>query len=132
MAKKVSKIKVGLCALLGYTVLNVIRNILFAIISVLISGIGAKFIRYRLEDIAFFFTFYLGYKVCTLIGEKILKIEDAVRRYDGTIGILLIINNIIFIIDYFRYGEGSLFYLGSSLVMGIGIFMCNRKTKTEE
>ncbi len=127
MNKKVSKVKVGLCALLGYTVLNIIRNVLFAIVSIVISGIGANFIRYRLEDIGFFCTFYIGFGVCHIIGKKFLKTEDALRRYIGTIGILFIISYAYFIIDYFRYGEGRLFYLISSLFIGILLFFSNRK-----
>ena len=118
--------------MLGYTVLNIIRNILFAIISIVLSGISAKFIRYRLEDIAFFLTFYIGFMASSYIGEKLLKTEDAERRYIGTIGILLIINNIIFIIDYFRYGEGNFLYFTSSLVIGMGMFFCNRKKSESE
>ena len=131
MSKKVSKIKVGLCALLGYTILNVIRNILFSLIYVLISGFNANFIRYRIEDIAFFATFYIGFTVCNFIGEKLLKSEDALRRYFGTIGIIFIISYAYFIIDYFRYGEGKLFYLVSSLMIGICLLLGNRKKEYE-
>lgn len=127
MEKKVSKIKIGLCALLGYSVLNIIRNILFAITSFVISGIGVKFIRLRLEEIAFFATFYLGFIVCNKVGEKLLKTEDSLRRYTAAVGIILIISYAIFIIDYFIYGEGNLFFLISLLIIGIYIFVSNRK-----
>ena len=132
MEKKTSKIKIGLCAWLGYTVLNIIRNVLFAIISILLSGIRAKFIRYRLEDIAFFGTFCLGFYVSSLIAEKLLKNDDDERRYNFTIGMLFIINYAYFILDYFRYGEGgNLFYLISSLVIGIYFVLANKKSKED-
>lgn len=130
--KKVSKIKVGFCALLGYAVINLIRNVLFALVCVVVSGIGAKFIRYRLEDIAFFFTFYIGYGSASFIGEKLLKTEDAMRRYFGTVGILFMINYTICIIDYFLYKEGSLFYFISSFFIGLCIFLGNRKKENRE
>ena len=132
MEKKASRLKVLLCALLGYATMNTIRNVLFTIISIVISGIGAKFIRYRLEDIAFFAAYYLGFMASNFIGEKILKTEDALRRYFKTIGILFIINYGYFIIDYFRYREGTLFYLVSSLFIGIYLFFSNRKEKDIE
>lgn len=132
MEKKASRLKVGLSALLGYAVMNIIRNILFASVSIVISGIGAKFIRYRLEDIAFFVAYYLGFAAANFIGEKILKTEDALRRYVKTIGLLFIINYAYFIIDYFRVGEGTLFYLVSSLFIGIFLFFSNRKEKEIE
>ena len=130
--KKISKVKVGLCALLGYVVFNSIRNILFAIASVLISGFNGNFIRYRLEEIAFFVTLYAGYIACGWIGKKLLKIESGVRRYMGTVGILFIINYAYFILDYFRYGEGKLFYLISSFFTGILIYLSNRKKAEAE
>ena len=132
MEKKVSKVKVVLWALVGYAVLNTIRNALFTVVSIVISGIGVKFLRYRLEDIGFFITFYAGFMVSIFIGEKLLKTEDALRRYKGTIGILFIINYAYFIIDYFRYGEGKLFYLISSLIIGILLFFSNRKKEAKE
>ena len=133
MVKKVSKVKVLLCALLGYAITNIIRNTLFTVGSIVISGIGAKFLRYRLEDICFFITFYVGYMASIYIGEKLLKTEDALRRYTGTIGILFIINYAYFIIDYIRYGEGKLFYIISSLFIGILLFFSNvKKEETEE
>ena len=132
MENKASKIKVGLCALLGYSVLNIVRNALLAIGITVVSKIGIKFIRYRLEDVIFFITFYIGFKVSSLIGKKLLKAEDAERRYNGTIGILFIINYAYFIVDYFRYSEGNLFYLISSLFIGILLFYTNRKNKIEE
>lgn len=125
--KKISKVKVGLCAMLGYAAFNSIRNILFAIVSVLISGLSGKFFRYRLEEIAFFVTMYVGYIACGWIGEKILKTESGVRRYMGTVGILFIINYAYYIVDYFRHGEGRLFYLISSLFIGILLYFSNRK-----
>ena len=132
MEKKVSKVKVGLCALLGYSVLNMIRNILFGIASLITSLIGVKSIRYRLEEISFFVTFYLGYIVCNKIGEKLLKTDDAVRRYKGTVGIFFIINYTIFIIDYFICGEGNLFFLVLPLLIGVGILISSRKEKETE
>ena len=125
MEKKVSKIKVFFCALLGYAVLNVVRNILFAIAVIIINAIGFGF----LERIAFFFTFVAGAYVANLIGEKLLKTDDAERRYNFTIGMLFIINYIIYLIDFFIYGEGSLLYITSSIVIGFGYVMCNRKEK---
>lgn len=127
MEKKVSKIKVFFCALLGYIVLNAVRNILFAIAAIIINAIGFSF----LEQIAFFFTFYAGYAVANLIGEKLLKTDDAGRRYNFTLGMLLIINYIIFLIDFFRHNEGSLLYITSSIVIGFGLVMTNRKEKEE-
>lgn len=132
MENKVSKIKVGLCALLGYSILNIVRNVLLAIGITVVSKIGINFIRYRLEDVIFFITFYIGFKVSSLIGEKLLKTEDAERRYNGTIGILFIIYYAYFIVDYFRYSEGNLFYLISSLFIGILLFFTNRENKVEE
>ena len=70
--------------------------------------------------------------VCNYIGEKLLKSDDGLRRYIGTIGILLIINYAIFIVDYFIYREGKLFYLISSLFIGICLFGSNRKKKETE
>ena len=125
MEKKVSKIKVFFCALLGYTVLNMVRNILFAIAAIIINAIGFGF----LERIAFFFTFIAGAFVANLIGEKILKTDDAVRRYNFTLGMLLIINYMIFLISYFMYNEGSLLQITSAIVIGFGYVMCNRKEK---
>ena len=90
MEKKVSKVKVGLCALLGYSVLNIIRTILFDIAVIIINVVGIKIFRFGLVSIAFFYSFYFGYFVSAKIGEKLLKIDDALRRYEGTIGILLI------------------------------------------
>ena len=127
-----SKVKVFFNALLGYIALNGIRNILFAVAGIIFSGIGIKFIRYRLEDIAFFMAFYVGFAVVHKIGEKLLKTDDELRRYEKTIGLLLIINNTYLIIDYFRYDEGSLFFLSMSLIIGICLFFANRKKEETE
>ena len=130
--KKVSRIKIGLCALLGYAILNIIRNTLYTLSNIIINIISSKFIRYRLQDIAFFLTFYVGFMASYFIGEKMLKEDDAVRRYIGTIGILFIINYAYFIVDYFRYGEGTLFYLICSFGIGIYLLFSNRETKKQQ
>lgn len=131
MEKNVSALKVFFCSLLGYVVLNVIRTILFDISTIIIYAIGIKLFRYALVCIAFFYTYCFGYFVSEKIGDKILKTEDALRRYNRNIGLLLIINYSYFIVDYFRYGEGNLYFFGASLVAGIGLFFVNLKKKGE-
>lgn len=127
MEKKVSKIKVFFCALLGYVVLNVVMNVLIAITNVIVGVIGFTF----LNRIAFFYSLLAGAVVASVIGEKLLKTNDAERRYNFTIGVLLLICNLYFLVDFFRYGEGNLPHIISLIVMGIGYAASNKKEKEE-
>ena len=60
-----------------------------------------------------------------------MKTDDAERRYNFTIGMLLIINYMIYLIDFFIHGEGSLLYITSAIVVGFGYVISNRKEKEE-
>lgn len=127
MEKKVSKIKVFFCALLGYMVLNVVMNILLVITDVIVGAIGFVFLR----KIAFFYSFLAGGCLAGMIGEKLLKTNDAERRYNFTIGVLLLINNLYLLVDFFRYGEGNLLYITSSVLIGFGYIASNKKEKED-
>ena len=129
MEKKISKLKVGLCALLGYEILNITKSILFTIACILLRIVPESFLRFRLEEIAFSVSMFIGYMFSSFIGEKLLKNDDAVRRYNWTIGLLFVINFSYFIIDYFRYGEGELFYFILPLLAGIYMIFTNKKSR---
>jgi len=123
--KSISKVKIFFSALLGYTIFNLVRNTLYAIVSLIAENIGASFIRFRLKEIALFLTLYVGYSVCRITGKKLLKTDDGTRRYLFTVGILLIINYTYFIFDYFRYKEGDFLFILLGLASGIVLILNN-------
>lgn len=132
--KKVpSRIKVGASALLGYIVFNIVRSsiaFVAALLAYFLSNLfNSNFIVSRLFEINLFVGIYLGYSICKSIGNKILKTDDGIRKYMLTVGILFVINYIIFLIDYFMFKEQSLFNIIVSLLLGIVLIVLNLKEK---
>ncbi len=122
--KKISRTKVFFCALLGYSAFNAVFKLPIFLLYLII---GETFSFFRLFESIAYFVLLGSFKVCSFIGHKLLKIDDAVRRYWFTVGALLVINYSYFLINYIRYKEGSPFEIIIFLIIGLVTLSYNRK-----
>lgn len=118
-------VKIFFVTLLGYYALNTLYSSMHLIAQVLIYQISVTWIRNRLDDIALYAFGALSYYVCKKLVSFIMKQEDQYGKTLRNIGIMSILNHGIFLIDWFRYSEGSALFHICNIVIGffcIGVY----------
>lgn len=127
MKNGISKIKIAICAIIEYLILNFTSSIIYLIITPIARNIPIKVIQDRYWCIGICLGLSAGIYLLYLFSEKFLVTETAICISKFIVGILLVILHAGFIIAYFINGVGDLEFFICHFIVGIVYIVQNHK-----
>lgn len=118
--KPASKLKVFCVALLGYLLCISVANLIFAIAELINTILDFSIVHFITNRISEYFGIYLGLLTFSWVSMAFMNKAEDIIRTKFTLGVLLVINYVYFIIDVFRYGDN--FYFSYILWVLVGIY----------